>query len=195
MPRAGATLIAVFLVMASTPIAASLVGTVSGGVAMSRLEANGTEASGELGYDFGLSLGWQLNDWVRWDAFEFHYLSTNYSSTNQNNVFGNFTSDSLILGSAARVGIFKRDWRIHPYLSGGVGGNWLSHEQGPLIQHQWALQWSAGAGIEFQIDYFTAVGVRYRYRSTRLDSYPPVSAGETRMNLHTIAIELVVGGE
>jgi opacity protein-like surface antigen len=190
MPRAAATLIAVFLVMASTPIAASLVGTVSGGVAMPRLEANGAEASGEIGYDIGLSLGWQLNDWVRWDAFEFHYMSTN-----QNNVFGNFTSDSLILGSAARVGIFKRDWRIHPYLSAGVGGNWLSHEQGPSVQQQWALQWSAGAGIEFQIDYFTAVGVRYRYRSTRLDSYPPVSAGETRMNLHTIAIELVVGGE
>jgi opacity protein-like surface antigen len=116
-------------------------------------------------------------------------------STNQNNVFGNFTSDSLILGSAARVGIFKRDWRIHPYLSGGVGGNWLSHEQGPLVQQQWALQWSAGAGIEFQIDYFTAVGVRYRYRSTRLDSYPPISAGEVQANVHTIAIELVVGGE
>ena len=64
-----------------------------------------------------------------------------------------------------------------------------------MIRHQWALEWSAGAGVEFQIDYFTAVGVRYRYRSTRLDTYLPVSAGETRMNLHTIAIELVLGGE
>ena len=194
MPRSPGTLIAlliaILLVMATTPVAASLVGTVSGGIAMPRLQANGAEASGDIGYDFGLSLGWQLNDWVRWDAFEFHYLSTN-----QNNVFGNFTSDSLLLGSAARLGIFKRDWRIHPYLSGGVAGNRLSYEQGPSIVHQWALEWSAGAGVEFQIDYFTAVGVRYRYRSTRLDAYLPISAGEARANIHTIAIELAFGGE
>jgi hypothetical protein len=70
-----------------------------------------------------------------------------------------------------------------------------SHEQGPLVLHQWGLQWGAGAGIEFQIDYFTAVGVRYRYRSTGLGTYPPISAGEVRANVHRIAIELVLGGE
>ena len=120
MLRTPATLIALLLVMASTPVAASLVGTVSGGVALPRLEANGIEASGEIGYDFGLSLGWQLNDWVRWDAFEFHYLSTNYSSTDLN--IGNFTSDSLILGSAARLGLFKRGRRIYPPTSVPASG-------------------------------------------------------------------------
>ena len=120
MLRTPATLIALLLVMAATPVAASLVGTVSGGVALPRLEANGIEASGEIGYDFGLSLGWQLNDWVRWDAFEFHYLSTNYSSTDLN--IGNFTSDSLILGSVARLGLFKRGRRIYPPTSVPASG-------------------------------------------------------------------------
>ena len=169
---------------------ASLVGTASGGVALPRLQAGDEEAKGETGYDFGLSLGWQLNDWIRWDAFEFHYISVSHA-----NVFGNFTTDDLSLGSGARIGIFKRSWRVHPYVSAGVGGSRISYEQGPAIRYEWGLEWNAGGGIEFQVDYFTAVGVRYRYRSAKLDSLGDIPGPEIRLNIHTLGLEFAFGGE
>ena len=183
------SLLFVLLAFPSSALA-SLVGTAFGGVALPYIQADDIEADGDTGYDFGVSLGWQLNDWVRWDAFEFHYISVNNS-----NVLGNFTTDNLALGSSARVGIFKRDWRLHPYISAGVGGSRVSHEQGPVIVYEWGLEWNAGGGVEFQLDHFTAVGVRYRYRSAKLDTLGSVPGSKIELNMHTIGAEFAFGGE
>ena len=185
----GTGLLFVLLAFPSSTLA-SLVGTAFGGVALPNIQADEIEADGDTGYDFGVSLGWQLNDWVRWDAFEFHYISVNNA-----NVLGKFTTDNLALGSSARVGIFKRDWRLHPYISAGVGGSRISHEQGPVILYERGLEWNAGGGVEFQLDYFTAVGVRYRYRSTKLDTLGSVPGSKIELNMHTIGVEFAFGGE
>ena len=186
----GATLFVALLLCVPSHGHASLVGTVGGGVALPSLEAGGAQANSETGYEVGLSLGWQLNDWLRWDTFEFHY-----TGVDQDNVFGNFGTDSLAFGTGLRVGLFQRDWRLHPYVSAGVAGNRVSHEQGPIDTYRWGLEWSAGGGIEFQLDYFTAVGVRYRYRSTKLDGLPGLPGGDVHLNAHTIGVEFVFGGE
>ena len=190
MQKVAATSLLVALLAFPSSVQASLVGTAFGGVALPKIKANSVEADGETGYDFGVSLGWQLNDWLRWDAFEFHYISANHA-----NALGTFTSDDLALGSGARIGIFKRDWRLNPYISAGVGGSRISHEQGPVIAYEWALEWNVGAGVEFQLDYFTAVGVRYRYRSAKLDTLGNIPGSKVELSMHTIGIEFAFGGE
>ena len=184
------TLFTALLLGAPSAGLASLVGTVGGGVALPTLEAGGAQEDGQTGYEVGLSLGWQLNDWLRWDAFEFHYTGVDHDSA-----FGVFSTDSLAFGSGLRVGLFQRDRRLHPYVSAGVAGNRLSHEQGPTDSYRWGLEWSAGGGFEYQLDPFTAVGVRYRYRSTTVDGLPGISSGDVRLNMHTVNLEFVFGGE
>lgn len=190
MQKFAATGLLLALLAFPASIQASLVGTAFGGVALPKIKANSVEADGDTGYDFGVSLGWQLNDWLRWDAFEFHYISANHA-----NVLGTFTTDDLALGSGARIGIFKRDWRFHPFISAGVGGSRISHEQGSVIAYEWVLEWNAGAGVEFQLDYFTAVGVRYRYRSAKLDTLGNIPGSKIELSMHTIGIEFAFGGE
>ncbi len=174
--------------LAPTPAAASLVGTASAGIALAGLEAGGSETEGDTGYDFGVSLGWQMNDWLRWDALEFHYMSADLAG-------GASTNDNLVAGTGVRIGLFERGRRFYPYVSAGIGGSRVGHQVGPAVDYEWGLEWNAGGGVEFQLDHFTAVGVRYRYRSAKVEGLDALPAGDIRLNFHTLVVEFAFGGE
>ena len=141
----------------------------------------GVEAAAAVGLDM---------PWLRWDVAEFAY---NWSNSNISGVEG--STSQISLGTGFRVGPFRQGLPVVPYLSLGFAGGRISTEGVGTFSSfsDWGFQWNAGLGVEMYVLDRLRAGLRFRYRSTSIETTALNGLGtyEVEMNLYTLSLELV----
>ena len=144
--------------------------------------------------EVGLSGGFQLNDWVRWDVADFSYMRIPQSDP----LAGFYNTFSWSITTNFRFGDFRPSTKFHPYISGGIGGAQLKIKVDSNYFTQWGMDANIGFGAEYVVAEHLAIGVRYRYRWANLSKeifLPPpyefLTKADFEINLHTIALEFV----
>lgn len=178
-------LVLLLFVSVSSNALAGLVGSLSVGTAIPNIEQLGVEYDGDAGYMIGGSIGWRFGNFVQWDWVETYYMSSENAG---------YTTNNVAIGTGVRIGSFGEDSRFHPYVSFGIGASETS--EGDLFNigaRQWGFEWNAGLGVLYNFSDRTALGLRYRYRSTSISSNNAFSFLPLDVNIHTIGAEIVWG--
>jgi len=141
----------------------------------------GVEVAGAVGFEM---------PWLRWDVVDFAY---DWANSDVSGVDG---STSLIsLGTGFRVGPFRKNLPVYPYVSLGFAGGLLETDGTGFFASfsDWGFQWNAGIGLEAQVLDRLRMGLRYRYRSTSIDFVPSYGLGtySADLDLQTLSLEVV----
>ena len=189
MARKFLSFLSVLMMFNATYAFAGVVGTGSVGVAIPSLQIGDIEEGGDAGYMVGGSVGFRFSKWIQWDVLETYYMSADQHDQYESYMY---TGSNWTVGSGFRFGQFSQDSRFHPYASIGLAGSRTNIESGYSYTWQWGFEWNAGVGFLYDFGEETALGIRYRYRSTRISSllgYPV----NLNVNIHTVGIEFAWG--
>lgn len=141
----------------------------------------GTEVAGAVGLEM---------PWLRWDVVEVAY---DWANSKVDSVKG--STSLLSLGTGFRVGPFRENIPVYPYLSLGFAGGRIETDGTGVFTSfsNWGFQWNAGIGVEARVLDRLRVGLRYRYRSTSIEFTPFNGQGEysADLNLQTLSLEVV----
>lgn len=134
------------------------------------------------------NLGLRLNEWVQVDAFDGSgFWSRQSQEPCGTGIPCNWDVDALFLGSAVRLGWFRKpgDGKQlpNPFIIGGLGAGRVTNGELVSGHSNWGISGNAGAGVEIPFgEHFTG-GVTYRFFAMGDDS-----SGE-RLKLHSIGFE------
>jgi hypothetical protein len=135
--------------------------------------------TGDVGGFINVNLGVRFNEYVQWDVFDF----TGFRA-HQEEQGTSYNVTSLGFGTAVRVGYFKKDSPINPYIIGGIGAGRSLWDFPGLLLWDWGVAGSIGFGAEVPLgDHFT-IGASYRLHLKYDDWFDEI------LKLHAIGFEL-----